>query len=454
MASSPLTFTNVAEIPQIVTGVRKAFDSQKTKSMKWRREQLLAINNMIIKKENEIIGALSKDHHRQDASFSYLQEIISTRNEIVHALENLDDWTATEYPPKPALNATDRCEVRHEPLGVVLIIGPWNYPFHLTILPLVSAIAAGNAVVIKTTAVLEQRFDHIFYTGNGVVGRIIMKAAAKYLTPVTLELGGKSPVYVHEDANLENAARRVFWAKTNNSGQTCIAPDYLLVHKKAVPGFISGFKKAYTEFYGSDAQKSPLFSRVINRHHFNRLNTILERQKACPKSNIVLGGRADADDLYIEPTLVTGVSTADPIMEDELFGPLISLIEVQDEEEAIAIITARDHPLALYIFSDNTKVINKILDRTNSGAAIVNDLLMNMIVPELPFGGVGPSGMGAYHGKTMEIVNEVRYPKFSSSATGRKLLTSKWKLGKRFGFVAALVAAFLLGGRVAGVARG
>ncbi|KAJ3214812.1 Aldehyde dehydrogenase, dimeric NADP-preferring, partial [Dinochytrium kinnereticum] len=506
-----LTYTPIADIPRIVRDTRDAFNSHRTKSLQWRREQLLACYDMMVKKEADICAALNKDHHRQDPSFSFFQEIAITRNEIVYALENLDDWVAPEFPATSAMNATDRCEIRHDPLGVVLVIGPWNYPFHLTILPMVSALAAGNAVILKpsevsshtsqiitelipqfmdrqavqvinggvaeTTAVLAEKFDHIFYTGNGHVGRIVMTAAAKHLTPVTLELGGKSPVYVHSDADAEVAAKRVFWAKTNNSGQTCIAPDYLLIHKSVVPAFITGFKKAYKAFFGDDAQKSPLLSRIINRHHFNRLNKVLERQKAQSKSTVVVGGRTDADDLYIEPTLVAGVGVQDPIMEDELFGPMISIVEVEGVEEAIDIINARDHPLALYVFSDDKKVVNKILNETQSGSVVINDLLMNMIVPDLPFGGVGPSGMGSYHGKNgfltfvhrrttmwrpsgLESVNEVRYPTAASTPFGRKMLTmaiiksppSKLYLFlkrvgvfKRAGWVIALVVAFLVG---------
>ncbi|KAJ3096361.1 hypothetical protein HDU97_006008 [Phlyctochytrium planicorne] len=373
--STELVYTPVAEIASIVASVRKTFSSHKTKPLEWRRQQLNALIDMIHAKKTEMMDALNKDHQRSDPMFSFYNELLVANNEAVHALENLDQWTAPEYPDKdPLLNATDSVEVRHDPLGVVLIIGPWNYPIQLLLVPLVSAIAAGNAVVIKpsevsshsaavlskiipqyldsdaikvvnggvaeTTALLAEKFNHIFYTGNGHVGKIIMTAAAKYLTPVTLELGGKSPVYVHEDAQIENAAKRIFWAKTNNSGQTCVAPDYLLVHKNAVAKFVPAFEKAYKEFFGDDAKASPLFSRVINRHHFNRLNKILERQKAAG-GKIEIGGRVSADDLYIEPTLVTGVKLEDPLMEDELFGPMISLIAVDGPEEAISIINAR-----------------------------------------------------------------------------------------------------------------
>ncbi|KAJ3115296.1 Aldehyde dehydrogenase, dimeric NADP-preferring [Phlyctochytrium bullatum] len=445
-------------------------------------------------KENQITAALNKDHHRQDSNFSVTQELLTTSNELVYALEHLDEWMEPERPKvDPLLNAFDTCEVRKEPLGVVLVIGPWNYPFYLTILPLVSAIAAGNAVVLKpsevashtaaviadivpqfldkeaiqvinggvaeTTALLNEKFDHIFYTGNGHVGKIIMTAAAKHLTPVTLELGGKSPVYIHEDANVVTAARRIFWAKTNNSGQTCIAPDYILVHKKAAQPFIEAFRKAYRDLFGEDAQKTPVFSRIINRHHYNRLSSVLDRQKSLPSSRIEVGGRTDPNDLYIEPTLVSGVTPQDPLMEDELFGPMLSLIEVDGEDEAVRMINSRDHPLALYIFTNNRAVAEKIIGQTNSGSVMVNDLLMAMIIPDMPFGGVGPSGMGSYHGKNgfdtfvhrrstmirpsgLEFINNVRYPinglnpsvgKALRSVLEKKLPSNLYLILRRYG---------------------
>ncbi|KAJ3398410.1 Aldehyde dehydrogenase, partial [Chytridiales sp. JEL 0842] len=318
-------------------------------------------------------------------------------NECVEALDNLEEWTKPIKPHKPLMFAMDTAEIRHEPLGVVLIIGPWNYPINLILIPIISAIAAGNCVVIKpsevasntaklltevlptildpsafavvnggvpeTTALLKEQFDHIFYTGNGHVGKIVMTAAAKHLTPVTLELGGKCPVYVHGDMDAVNVAKRVLWAKQTNAGQTCIAPDYILVKKSAAPALYEGFKKAQAIFYGPEkdaARQCSAFSRVVNIHHWNRLNKILERQLEIPRSQVVIGGSKDSSELYIAPTVISGVQPGDPIMEDELFGPMMGVIEVEDENEAIAYINSRDRPLALYVFTSTPRIAEKV----------------------------------------------------------------------------------------------
>ncbi|KAJ3165000.1 Aldehyde dehydrogenase, dimeric NADP-preferring [Irineochytrium annulatum] len=511
-----VTATPVDEIPKIVAKLRASYRTHKSRSVEWRKAQLRRVHDMCVQKEAAICAALNKDHHRADGNFSYFNEVLVCINECVHALENIDDWVAPEMPPtNPLLNMSDKCEIRHDPLGVVLIIGPWNYPFQLVIAPLISAIAAGNMAIIKpsevsshtaqvltelipqfldttafavvngavpeTTALLKEKFDHIFYTGNGHVGKIVMTAAAKHLTPVVLELGGKSPVYIHNDFDPYIAAKRTFWAKTANNGQTCIAPDYLLVHKKAMPGLVEAFKKVSKEFFGDDVQKSEGYSRIINQNHFKRLDTILERQKALPHSQVVLGGKKDASDLFIEPTFVTGVKLEDPLMEDELFGPLMGLVEVENEEEAIKIINGRDHPLSLYIFANNKAVAEKIVGQTHSGAAVINDYFMNFFVNELPFGGVGPSGMGAYHGRNgflaychrrttmwrpagMEAANNVRYPPFSGSAKAKtvfnmvakrsppsflKLFFRKIRVSRYLYFAAVLAVGFFVGRRTA-----
>ncbi|KAJ3291943.1 aldehyde dehydrogenase 3, member A2, partial [Blyttiomyces sp. JEL0837] len=343
-----------------------------------------------------------------------------------------------------------------------------------------TAVKVINGGVAETTAVLKERFDHIFYTGNGHVGKIIMSAAAKNLTPVVLELGGKSPVYIHGDANPALAVRRILWAKTFNNGQTCIAPDYILVQKSIAPAIYAEFQKQLTALYPDGAQKVETYSRIINSNHFKRLEKVLHRQQALSHTKIIYGGQTDGEDLYIAPTIFTGVKFEDPVMEDELFGPLLGIVEVDSEDAAIKYINSRDRPLALYVFA-NTKTAKKIIDNTNSGAAIVNDLFMNMLIPEMPFGGVGPSGMGAYHGKNgfltfthrratmwrpkgLEALNEVRYAPFHNTKVARQMAdvllrvrpSPAWQrfLGNiitRFGGYALLAAvAFVVGRRSAG----
>jgi acyl-CoA reductase-like NAD-dependent aldehyde dehydrogenase len=314
-----------------------------------------------------------------------------------------------------------------EPLGVVLIIAPWNYPFQLSIGPLIGAIAAGNCAILKpsevasatsrvlaelvpkyldrdciavveggvpeTTALLAQELDHIFYTGNGAVGRIVMEAAAKHLTPVTLELGGKSPCIVDRDVDLTTAARRITWGKFFNAGQTCVAPDYLLVHESIKKPLLDKIASMIREFFGDDPQKSADFGRIINARHHKRLTALLDSGTA------FVGAKTDADDRYIAPTVLTDVSPDSPAMADEIFGPILPVISVSSLDEAIEFVNERPKPLALYVFSNDRDRTRRVVERTSSGGACVNDVLTHLLPHELPFGGVGPSGMGAYHGK-------------------------------------------------------
>ncbi|KAF7263705.1 hypothetical protein GWI33_001333, partial [Rhynchophorus ferrugineus] len=317
-------------------------------------------------------------------------------------------------------------EIHSQPYGVVLIIGPWNYPFDLVISPLIGAIAAGNCAVVKpseitpacakfledtlpnyidsscyvvynggvaeTTKLLEQKFDYIFYTGSTAVGKIIYKAAAKHLTPTTLELGGKSPVYLDDSADVELAAARIMWGKCWNSGQSCVEPDYLLCSEYMKDKFVKAAKKKIQEWYGEKMKQNADFCRIINENHFKRLTKLLEG------STIVLGGHTDPADLYIEPTIVAIVKTTDPIMEEEIFGPILPIITVETPEAAIEFINNREKPLALYVFSTSKIEQNKFLDGTYSGGICINDVLMHYSCSTLPFGGVGASGIGTYHG--------------------------------------------------------
>ncbi|KAI9344530.1 fatty aldehyde dehydrogenase [Zopfochytrium polystomum] len=466
--------TPLDDIPRIVQDARTTFESGRTKPVAWRKQQLRSLLRWLIDYEDLIVREIHRDF-KKPAADCFLTEIMPTRNEVVHMLDHVDDWAAPKRVSNILMTITETPEIRHEPLGVVLVISPWNYPFMLAVLPLAFAICAGNAVVLKAseiapftaallaewlpkildptavkvvngavpeaTKVLAQRFDHIFYTGNGAVGKIVMRAAANNLTPVVLELGGKSPVYIHHDVDCDTAATRLFWAKTINTGQTCIAPDYVLVNKKVASRFYTALEKVYAKnFPGADPKKNESYSRIININHWRRLTTIMQRQEALPHSRTLFGGTklADADELFIAPTAYVGVKKADPVMEDELFGPLLPLIEVDDEDEAIRFINSRDRPLALYV-SANSNVARKVLQNTNSGVATVNDYLIHMLIPDLPFGGVGPAGFGAYHGhqgfltfthqrgthwrhKGLEIGNAVRYAPVNETRLARTVL--------------------------------
>jgi aldehyde dehydrogenase (NAD+) len=310
----------------------------------------------------------------------------------------------------------------------VLVISSWNFPIELSLLPLAGAIAAGNCAILKpsevapktaallsrflsealdpkcvqvieggvdeTTELLLQRFDHIFYTGNGRVGRIVLRAAAEHLTPVTLELGGKNPVIVDKDCKLEVTARRIVWGKFFNTGQVCVAADYLLVHCDIYPQLLDALKRTILEFYGEDPQKSPDYGRIVNAGHFQRLIRLL-----AGGSKVAHGGQSDPDDNYVAPTLLTDVPLDSAIMQEEIFGPLLPLIPVDSIDAAIAFVAARPKPLALYYFGENSTNRESVLSRTSSGGAAVNQILYQILGPHLPFGGVGASGMGAYHGK-------------------------------------------------------
>jgi acyl-CoA reductase-like NAD-dependent aldehyde dehydrogenase len=314
-----------------------------------------------------------------------------------------------------------------EPLGVVLIIGPWNYPFQLNILPLVGAIAAGNCAIVKPSEIaantskvvaelinktfdpayiaaveggvetsqqlLAEKFDYIFFTGGTNVGRVVMEAAAKNLTPVTLELGGKSPCIVDSDISIENSAKRIVWGKFINAGQTCIAPDYLLVNRAVKSEFLTAVTETIRSFYGENPAESTDYCRIISERHFNRLAEFLKDGK------IVIGGETNAEEKYIAPTVIDGVSWDAPVMQEEIFGPILPVLEYSDLEEAIALINSRPKPLALYLFSRDKQKQKRVLRDTSSGGVCINDTVMQGALTSLPFGGVGNSGIGSYHGK-------------------------------------------------------
>ena len=401
-----------------------------------------------------------------------MMEHIALNNEAVMMLNNLDSWSKPRSCEKDLAMLFDTLEIRPQPYGVALVIGPWNYPVQLTLMPAIGAIAAGNCVVVKpsevsaataqlleeiipqyldndcirvvnggvqeTTALLKERFDYIFYTGNSTVGKIVYQAAAKYLTPVTLELGGKSPCYVADDSDLAVVARRVAWGRFLNCGQTCIAPDYVLCQPVVQEKLVQQLGKVLKEFYGSNALQSDNYGFIVNDKHFQRLKGLLS------SGRVAIGGQFEEDKKLLAPTVLVDVKPTDPAMQEEIFGPILPIMTVADEDEAIAFINTREKSLSLYAFTKNKAVAAKIISRTSSGGVTINDTLMHASAPGLPFGGVGNSGMGGYHGKytfetfshmrgcmlrkqNMEMLNDVRYPPYSQ----KKIDMIKFALGKR-----------------------
>ncbi|MEH2060338.1 MAG: aldehyde dehydrogenase [Nostoc sp.] len=417
--------TDLSNVGDIIQTQREFFKTGKTKDVNFRIEQLKNLKQVIIEHEQSIVEALQGDLHKPELE-TYLTEI-GVIKEIDYAIKNLQNWTK----PKKAAVSFDffsySARIYPEPLGVVLIIGPWNYPFQLIISPLVGAIAAGNCAIIKPSEIashtshiiaeiiakhfdpayiavveggveasqklLAEKFDHIFFTGGTAVGKIIMAAAAKHLTPVTLELGGKSPCIVDTDINLEHTVRRITWGKFINAGQTCIAPDYLLVNKKIKKDLIDGLEKCLKEFYGDNPVNSPDYARIISEKHFDRLVNFLKDGK------VIIGGKTQVSERYIAPTVIDHVSLEDSVMQEEIFGPILPIIEYTDIAEAIALINSRPKPLALYLFSQNKNLQKRVLQETSSGGVCINDTVMQVGVSSLPFGGVGDSGIGNYHGK-------------------------------------------------------
>lgn len=417
--------TELSNIGNIIQNQREFFQTGKTKDVTFRIEQLKTLKQAIIEHEQSIVEALQADLHKPEVE-TYLTEI-SVIKEIDYAIKHLQNWTK---PQKAAVSwdfFSYSARIYPEPLGVVLIIGPWNYPFNLIISPLIGAIAAGNCAIIKPSEIashtsdiiakiiakhfdpaylavveggveasqklLAEKFDHIFFTGGTAVGKIIMAAAAKYLTPVTLELGGKSPCIVDTDINLEHTVRRITWGKFINAGQTCIAPDYLLVNKTIKKDLIDGLEKSLKEFYGENPVNSPDYARIISQKHFDRLVSFLK------DGEVVIGGENQPSERYIAPTLIDNVSLEDSVMQEEIFGPILPIIEYTDIAEAIALINSRPKPLALYLFSQDKNLQKRVLQETSSGGVCINDTVMQVGISSLPFGGVGDSGIGNYHGK-------------------------------------------------------
>ena len=414
------------EIVTTLAKLRSTYRTGRTRTMEWRVGQLRALRSMLRDNEAAICAALWKDLRKStfEAVFSEHGLVIE---EIDVTLDALADWMKPEPVLTPLSTQPATARIVHDPYGVVLIIGAWNYPINLLLAPLVGAIAGGNAAVLKpsemsaatsalmadlvpryldrdafavveggaseTQSLLSERFDYIFFTGSGRVGQIVLEKAAKYLTPVALELGGKSPCIVDEGANLEVAARRIVWGKFLNAGQTCVAPDYILALPSVERDLIKNMRAAITDFYGEDPQQSPDYCRIVNDRNFQRLTKFLG------DGELVCGKQTDAADRYIAPTILRKVSPDAPIMQEEIFGPILPVLTIPDIGAAIEFVNERPKPLSLYVFSENRAHQERILEETSSGGAALNDVIIHMPVPELPFGGVARSGMGHYHGR-------------------------------------------------------
>ena len=403
--------------------------SGETRKERWRRKQLNALTNLLENHQQEILNALSKDLRKPPTEAFF--EIIAVKQEIKIAQKKLSKWMQTKQINVPISLRPAKAYVQPDPLGCILIIGPWNYPFSLTLQPLVGALAAGNTAVLKPSEhsphvsnlinklikkyfpsnivqviegdgniaadLMTQKFDHVFFTGGENIGKKVMEAAAKNLTPVTLELGGKSPAVVIEGANLEVTARRIIWGKSLNAGQTCIAPDHLLVEDKLFNSLISNLKTSINDFYGNAPLNSKHLGSIINQSQFNRLNHLLKQAKH--NDQIIFGGECNESEKRISPTLIKIENRNDQLMKEELFGPLLPILCIKNLDEAISDFKSLPKPLALYLFGGKEKEQKKILSMTSSGGICFNDVVLQAGIPELPFGGVGSSGMGKYHGK-------------------------------------------------------
>ncbi|KAM7255896.1 hypothetical protein ACFE04_011637 [Oxalis oulophora] len=444
---------NEAEV--LVKELRRSFMDGKTKSYEWRLSQLKAIKKMVEEKEREIIEAVYLDLAKPETE-TFTAEISLVKGACDMAIKELNQWMKPEKVETSFSTFPSSAEIVPEPLGVSLIISTWNFPFSLSVEPVIGAIAAGNAVVLKpseispatssllaklfseyldesairviegsvpeTSALLDQKWDKIFYTGSGKVGRIVMTAAAKHLTPVTLELGGKCPAIVDSNINLTMAASRIIAGKWScNSGQVCIGVDYIITTKEFAPKLIDALREELENFFGKDPMQSKDMSRIVNSFHFNRLLNLLNEDKVSDK--IVLGGQRDENKLVIAPTILLDVPSDAAIMQEEIFGPLLPILTVDKLEDGFEIIKSKPKPLAAYCFTDNEQVKKAFVENVSAGGMAINDTILHLTVSGLPFGGVGESGMGSYHGKfsfdTFSHKKGVLYRSFASDSDVR-----------------------------------
>ncbi len=413
-------------IKEVIEKQRLFFKSGRTKNLNFRIEKLKILRKAIIENEKEIIEALKKDLNKAPFE-AYETEIGIVLEEIRYTIKHLSKWTKCKKVKTPLKHFPSSSYIYSEPYGVILIMAPWNYPFQLVLAPLIGAIAAGNCSIVKPSdyskhtsrlinklirenfdesfiavvqggrevnkTLLDEKFDYIFFTGSVSVGKIVMEAASKHLTPVTLELGGKSPCIVDKTANIDLAAKRIVWGKFLNAGQTCVAPDYLLVDHSVKDKLISSIVKYITQFYGTNPLSNKDYPKVINEKHFNRLLNLIQNE------NIVFGGQSNAKTMHIAPTIIDDVTCESLIMKEEIFGPLLPVLEFGKLNEAISLVNKYPKPLALYLFTQDKKKERYVIDNSCFGGGCINDTIIHITNPLLSFGGVGESGMGGYHGK-------------------------------------------------------
>lgn len=440
---------------EILLNQRQYFRIGKTKSLDFRIEQLKKLKRVVLENEHRILEALFQDL-RKPKTEAYLSEVGVLCEEIDFTIRHLKKWVQQKAVSTPLSLLPAKAKIYPEPYGIVGIFAPWNYPVQLLLSPAIGAIAAGNCVILKPSdlaantqrlilelinnhfessfmyaigggvpeceKLLKEKFDYIFFTGSPRVGKIIMQAASHHLTPVCLELGGKSPCIVDADANIKVAARRIVWAKFFNAGQTCVAPDYVYVHKKVRDQFLLAVKERIVECFGLNPQSSPFFARIVSEQHMDRLLSYIEQ------GQVYCGGESDRKDRYIAPTVFNNMTWDLPLMQEEIFGPLMPVMEFDQISDVIDQINARPKPLALYYFTESTQNQDQLIAETSSGGVCINDCIVHLANPHLPFGGVGNSGMGSYHGeqsfktlshaksvlvKTTQIDNPLRYPPYT-----------------------------------------
>ena len=414
------------DIPKLVSAQKQFFTSQQTKDISFRKNALRKLQSELFKREADIVQALFNDFKKSEYE-AIMTETSIVYSELKMAIKNIEKWNKPKKVLPSMLNFPSSAKIYSEPYGTVLIIAPWNYPFQLAISPLIGAIAAGNTIVLKpseltphTSTIVKEiieavfderhvavveggvpvaqelltlRWDYIFFTGSVNVGRIVAKAAAEFITPVTLELGGKSPCIVDDSASIKLAAKRIVWGKFINGGQTCIAPDYILIHKSQKDAFVDAMKAEITSAYGDDPEQSSDFPRIVNTRNFERLAIMLENEK------ILIGGKTNKDDCYIAPTLIDEPSLDSEVMKGEIFGPILPIISYETEEDIASVIGKYDKPLAFYIFSNKNAFAKKLIHQYSFGGGTINDTTVHFANHRLPFGGVGESGIGGYHGK-------------------------------------------------------
>lgn len=415
------------EIKELVKMQRKYYNTGKTRDISFRLEQLKKLKSVVLQNEEKILLALKKDLNKSEFE-GFMTEVGMFYSELDFAIKNIRKWSKTRRVRSSMVNFPSISKIIPQPYGVTLIMSPWNYPFQLALIPLVWSLAAGNCIIVKPSEyalstsniindiiennfskeyiavvqgnqeesekLLLERFDYIFFTGSTNVGRIVMKSASNYLTPITLELGGKSPCIILKDADIDLTAKRLTWGKLINAGQTCVAPDYILVHEDRKNELIEKIKYYINKYFGDNPCNNEQFPKIINERHFERIVSLIDTDK------VVYGGSYNSKTLKIEPTIVDNTNWDDNIMKEEIFGPIFPILTYKDLDEVIQEIIKRPNPLAVYIFTKNKYLEDKILEMIPSGGCCINDTITHIATNYLPFGGVGESGMGSYHGKS------------------------------------------------------